>query len=536
MKTQRIASIWLPRLPIERWIKASGASDEDRVALVVEAAHGQLVHVSTAAAGVRRGTRLTDARALDPGLAAVAADVAGDAELLGRLARWASRWSPLVEIDGEDGLRMDVSGVAHLFGGEDGLVADIEARFAGLGLSIRVAIAGTAGAAWALARFPSPAREEGQDVLAPLPVAALRLAPAVVHTLNRLGLKTIGALAGVPRRSLARRFREAYKVLDALDRALGRTPEPLTATPFEPPPRGLLRLKEPVVHPEAAAQALALLVPGLVEQLAARTLGARRLHLAGYRVDGSIAEAGVATAIPSRDPAHLLRLLADKAAALDPGFGFDGFALEASWTEALGAAQDSLVEEPSGEADVARLVDRLSVKLGPDKVRRPVAVESYLPERASGWGDALTSLRAERSNPDKEMVTRSRKEREKISSSRLRDLRVINQDCRAPAGLARTATYPQRLLDRPEAIGVIYATPEGLPRRFVWRRMVHDVARAEGPERIAPEWWRSAKTARLRDYYRVEDREGRRYWIYREGLHGDGRGGDPVWYLHGLFG
>ena len=149
----------MPRLPIERWLKASGASDDDRIALVVEAAHGQLVHAATAAAGVRRGTRLTDARALDPGLAAVAADVAGDAELLGRLARWASRWSPLVEIDGEDGLRMDVSGVAHLFGGEAGLVRDIEARFAGLGLTCRVALAATTGAAWGLARFPSPLGE-----------------------------------------------------------------------------------------------------------------------------------------------------------------------------------------------------------------------------------------------------------------------------------------------------------------------------------------------------------------------------------------
>ncbi len=153
MKGQRIASIWLPRLAIERWIKANSASDEDRVVLVVEAAHGQLVHAATHAAGVQRGTRLTDARALDPGLSAIAADVAGDATLLGRLARWASRWSPLVEADGEDGLRMDVCGVAHLFGGEAGLVRDVEARFEAMALTCRVAVAATAGAAWGLARF-----------------------------------------------------------------------------------------------------------------------------------------------------------------------------------------------------------------------------------------------------------------------------------------------------------------------------------------------------------------------------------------------
>ena len=223
--------MWLPRLPIERWQRASGAPDDAdetlRVSLVVEAAHGQLVHAATAAAGVRRGTRLTDARALDPGLQAVAADVAGDAALLARLARWASRWSPLVEIDGDDGLRLDVTGVAHLFGGEAGLVRDIEARFEAMGLTCRVAVAPTSGAAWGLARYPSPdpllhGERELSDLLAPLPVAALRLPPGPTRTLELLGLKTIGQLAGVPRRSLARRFREADTPLDALDRMLGR--------------------------------------------------------------------------------------------------------------------------------------------------------------------------------------------------------------------------------------------------------------------------------------------------------------------------
>ena len=496
----------MPRLAIERWLKARGASDEDRVALVVDAAHGQLVHAATSAAGVRHGTRLTDARALDPGLQAVAADVAGDAELLGRLARWASRWSPLVEVDGEDGLRLDAGGVAHLFGGEAGLVRDIETRFAALGLTCRAALAETAGAAWGLARFGGSALPDRPlaERIAPLPVAALRLGPGPTRTLELLGLKTIGQLAGVPRRSLARRFRETDNPLDALDRMLGRRPEPLTAAPFEPPPRCVIRLAEPVADPSAAAQALDLLVPGLVEQLAARRLGARRLLLCGYRVDGAVESAGAATALPTRDPRHLQRLLADKTSTLDPGFGFDAFLLEANWCEPLGAAQDSLVDEPPGQRQVAELVDRLTVKLGADRVLRPMARGSHIPERAIGWvrlEEDLPSLRGaeRRGNP-------------------VAPLR------------------PQRLLDRPEAIGVIYATPEGLPRRFTWRRGVHDIARVEGPERIAPEWWRERATARLRDYYRVEDASGRRFWIYREGLAGDGRGGPPEWYLHGLFG
>jgi protein ImuB len=228
-----------------------------------------------------------------------------------------------------------------------------------------------------------------------------------------------------------------------------------------------------------------------------------------------MAAAAAATALPSREAKHLRRLLIDRTDELDPGFGFDAFLLEASWCEPLGAAQDSLVDEPRGERQVAELVDRLSVRLGADRVRRPVARGSHLPERASGWvgvEDLVPSLRAQRSNPAAQL------------------------DCRVASLLAMTGRRPQRLLDSPEAIGVIYATPEGLPRRFTWRRGVHDIARVEGPERIAPEWWRERAGARLRDYYRVEDAAGRRFWIYREGVIGDGRGGVPAWFLHGLFG
>jgi protein ImuB len=500
---KRVCSIWLPNLAIERWAKSSDLPPDAPVVLTVEGTHGLIIHAVTREAakrGARPGARLTDARALDPALVAMPADPAGDAALVARLAKWAGRWSPLVEVDG-DGLRLDVSGVAHLFGGEAALVTDMQARFTALGFMARIAVAPTAAAAWALVRYKG-------DIPA-LPVAALRLEPDTVRTLERLGLKTIGALIDMPRLALARRFRGAEDVVEALDRMLGRKDEPLTAAPSDPPPRASLRLEEPATHPEAASQALERLIPRLVRQLERRHLGARRLALTGFRVDGSIAQASVATAIASREPKHLARLLSDKAASLDPGFGFDAFALQADWSESLGAAQESLVEEPSSERELARLVDCLTVKLGPGAVRRPRSYESYLPERASGWVAAVSSLRAKRSNPA--------------------------LDCRAPLGLAMTSR-PPRLLDRPEAIDVIYATPEGVPRRFIWRRAVHDIARVEGPERIAPEWWRSPSSARLRDYYRVEDGAGRRYWIYREGLIGDGRGGAPNWYLHGLFG
>ena len=520
----------MPKLSIERWSRCA-ESPEKPVVLIVEAAHGQLIHAATAAAlerGARVGGRLTDARALDPALAAEPADLAGDAALLRKLARWAGRWSPLVEVDEPDGLTLDVSGIAHLFGGEQGLIADMEGRFASLGLTARVAVASTAGAAWALAHGGGAAicpKGKEAEALAPLAVAALRLEPRAVQILNRLGLKTIGALARVPRKALQRRFRDADGPLDALDRALGRKPEPLIAASAEPPPRAVVRLAEPATHAEAAAQALERLVPMLARELEQRRLGARRLHLSGYRVDGSVAGTTVATTIPSREPAHLKRLLADKAAALDPEFGFDGFALTASWCEPLGAAQQSLVGEPDGEAEVAKLVDRLSVKLGPQRVRRPVTVESHVPERASGWVSAVASAPLEGSGSSG--GARSRAPQRALS-------RLLRH--RPPSPSLGREGRPERLLDRPEAIAVVYATPEGLPRRFVWRRAVHDIARVQGPERIAPEWWRERATARLRDYYRVEDDEGRRYWIFREGLAGDGRGGAPAWYLHGLFG
>jgi protein ImuB len=503
MMDKRIASIRLPALAIERWAKDSDCPPDAPIVLSVEGTHGPIIHAVTRAAaerGARRGARLTDARAIDPELIAEPADPAGDAALVRRLAIWAGRWSPLVEIDG-DGLRLDVSGVAHLFGGERGLVRDVERSFARMGLTVRTAIAPTAAAAWALARHAPElcADNEIEAKLAPLPVAALRLDPDTVRTLERLGLKTIGALAELPRLALARRFRGAADVVDALDRALGRKPEPLTAAPADPPPRVLLKPEEPATHPEAATQALERLIPGLVDQLERRRLGARRLSLTGYRVDGSTGVASVATAIPSREPRHLQRLLADKAAMLDPEFGFDAFALTAGWTEDLGAAQESLVEEPSGERELARLVDRLTVKLGSRSVRRPEARESHLPERASGWVAAVVGAPTETS-------------------------------------LASDSQRPQRLFDRPEAIEVLYATPEGMPRRFIWRRAAHEIARVEGPERIAPEWWRRPSSERLRDYYRVEDVTGRRYWIYREGVVGDGRGGLPTWFIHGLFG
>ena len=378
---------------------------------------------------------------------------------------------------------------------------------------------------------PSPRRGEGLVcLLAPLPVAALRLSPEANRTLVRLGLKTIGDLAGVPRTALARRFGKEDHPLDALDRALGRKPEPLTALPEDLAPRALLPFKEPVTHPEAGAQALGILVERLAAELQARQLGARELRLVGYRIDGSLAEVGVATSIPTRAPDHLLRLLtgALERTGLDPGFGIDAIALEVRWWERLASAQGGLAGEEQGHAAVAALIDRLSVKLGAEKVRRPVAVDSHVPERAAGWEVGIASSPSPRPREGGSRASAEGRGGVGIASAP------------TPSHDVRVDPLPQgervsKLLDRPEEIAVIYATPEGLPRRFVWRRKVHDIARAQGPQRIAPEWWRLRSTARLRDYYKVEDSTGVRFWIFREGVVGDGRGGAPLWFVQGLY-
>jgi protein ImuB len=203
-------------------------------------------------------------------------------------------------------------------------------------------------------------------------------------------------------------------------------------------------------------------------------------------------------AAPSRDPAHIASLFARKLDDVDAGFGIELMRLRASWTEGLALAQGDF--EAAAEVhgtSLAACIDRLSARLGQAAVRRPVPRASHIPERAQAWKPPL--------------------EFEKASQEAF-----------------EFHARPLKLLDRPEAIAVLYASPDGLPRRFRWRGEVHEVARVEGPERIAPEWWRERSTARLRDYYRIEDGEGRRYWIYREGIAGDGRGGAPGWYLQGL--
>lgn len=523
-------AIWLPRLAIDRWRRllssADGApvregegADADPVALIADTAHGPRIAAANRAAlaqGVRTGTMLADARALCPQLATHPADPAGDLASLEKLVLWAQRWGPWSAIDPPDGVIVDVTGAAHLFGGERRLMADADALFARRGLAARMAIAPTAGAAWALAHFGAhfgaqqPILTPDDDIadrLADLPMAALRLDDDVLLVLRRLGLKRLGDLTGVGRDALARRFRNrshpSANPLLRHDQLLGRVPEPLLPIVAAPAPMVQHRLLEPIRHLPLLEVVLADLSAALVRELEGRGSGARRLDLACWRVDGEVVRRRLELAAPCRDAAHICRLFAEKLQGIEAGFGFETVRLTASWAEPLPAAQAALDGgEGEGEGEsgtgLAACIDRLVTRLGGDAVRRPVLHASHLPERAERLQAPLDPISAVQ-----EVLACHRR--------------------------------PLKLLERAETIEVLYATPDGLPRRFRWRGALHEVARAEGPERIAPEWWREKGTARLRDYYRIEDAGGRRYWIYRAGLAGDGRGGLPQWFLHGLF-
>ena len=506
---RRITAIHLPRLAIERYLRWRARQndplpDDLPFALATEGPHGPVVHATTRAAeaeGVTRGARVVDMRALCPGLKVEFADEAGDTMALQRLMLWARRWCPWTAVDGPDGLVMDTTGSDHLWGGEAGMLRAIETDLSRLGLSADLATAPTHGAAWALARFGGVRAICPEEALrrqtAGLPVRALRLDAETLLLLTRLGLKTIGDLAAVPRISLARRFsREApaRNPLIRLDQLLGRLPEPVAAP--DDPPRFLAqaRLVEPVEDPVPHLPGLA---EALCRELAAAGYGARRVTLTLFRTDGEVATASVTLARAARDPAHLVRLFDGRLDRLDPGFGFDLLTLGADLAEDLAAIQTRLDGRAEDGAALARLVDRLTARLGPGAVRRPVLTESHLPERRETWRPALSP-----GGPP-------------------------------PAPLPRPR--PPRLFDTPEEVRVVYAVPHGPPAQFVWRRLTHRVTRFAGPERIAPEWWRDAPGTRLRDYYRVETHRGLRVWLYREGHLEDGRGGEPRWLVHGVF-
>jgi protein ImuB len=545
----RIVSVWLPRWPILRFFASQTKQANDKnlsqhpkpvaperpFVLAVAAAGGPRIaalNEAAAALGLTVGEPLADARAKAGVLQVRTIDPGADDAALRRLALWATRYTPTAsplckgfwgEDNGADGFFLDVEGAAHLFGGEESLLADLAGRLEkNFGLPARLAVADTAGAAWALSRFHAarlkvlPSGEEAA-ALAPLSIDGLRLTPATRATLRRLGFKTIGSLLDKPRAPFAARF--PAELLRRIDQALGRIDEPLVPIVAPPVYHSLHYLLEPIFSQEAIVARASRLMQTLTHVLARDDVGARSLRLSLYNVDGAVETIDIGLTLPTRSVAHVARLIALKLEALaatqDAGFGFEAVGLAVTLAEPMPARQTEFTSpshpspasgggsgwgQGNGTERCAALIDALRQRLGPASVRRFAPVASHIPERA----EVLSPV-----------------------------------DSAASAWPEPEQTRPLLLLPHAEpAEDVTALVPEGPPRRFRWRGVTYDVTGAQGPERIGAEWWRqrmqSGAVLPTRDYYLVEDAEGHRFWLYREGLYGR-ETTDPHWFVHGLF-
>ena len=473
---------------------------------------------------------LADALSFLPRLATALAKPAEDAAALRQLAEWCGRYSPWTAPDGADGVRIEITGSAHLWGGERALAADLAARLDRRGVASRIVIADTLGAAWAMARFAEASASvvilaSGQlrAALASLPVEALRLDPITAQGLRRVGLKRAGDLYAMPRDALARRFGETVARL--LDQALDEMPEPLSPLGEVPSRRVRLSFAEPITGAADLMLATERLTADLVPRLAREGTGARRLDLGFYRVDGRVERIRIGTAHPSRDPRHLAGLFRERLDTIDPGLGVEDMILAAHAVEPLPAEQIGLPGHTAGNetGGIAPLLDRLGNRLGLAAISQLEPRESHIPERASvrvAIGEALVSS-----------VTPAKAgaQGQLAPGPGSLDPRLRGDDGILPP-------RPIRLFEPPEPVEAFWLLPDDPPFRFIWRRRRHRVMHADGPERIAEEWWRpegSGAVDAIRDYYRVEDEEGRRFWLFRAGLYG----GDhkPRWLVHGVF-
>jgi protein ImuB len=466
------------------------------------------VSVGAAELGLASGMTLADARARVPNLLSLTHDPAADRHFLRGLAGGCHAFSPRVAVDAPDGLTLDIAGVEHLFGGEAAMIAAVEAHFDALALSTQIAVANTADGAAALAKFGGGSGADEHAALRALPVEALGLDADATISLRRAGLKRIGDIATRPSATIAARF--GMGAVASLERLLGHQSAPIDTIPHTAPMLFERRFAEPVGHSAAIATAMLTLLEAAAEALRERGLGGRKYGLTLYRSDGAKHRLAIATGAPTRDPARVMRLFEERVAALadplDPGFGYDSMTLRVTAAEALPDAQAALDGSERAETALADLIDRLATRLGDGAIRRLIPRDSHLPEQAQL---ALPVVEA----------------------------RAPVRWPTPPSG--EPPLRPLFLFDPPQSVEVVAEVPDGPPHRFRWRRKLHEVRLYEGPERIAPEWWRhkggeiSGKGALTRDYYRVEDARGRRYWLFRHGLYEEKSG--PKWYVHGMF-
>lgn len=527
----RYLSLWLPDLTIESIRR--GAPDPQAATAVWAAQSGgrRIVAVNAAARrlGLAPGPTLAAARAMHPSLALAEADPLAQTQCLAAILAWSRRFTPLAALDPPNGLMLDVSGVAHLFGGEAALGREIEDRLAQQGFLGRTALAGSPELAFALARFaPNALAPEDLDakalvrLVSSLPLAALRLPPEKIAGLAQAGLRRIGDILHRPRAPLAARWGEnLFRPMDAM---LGRAKSAISPV-FEAPAYLVeRRFAEGIARREDVEATILALAHDLAQMLERHGEGLRRIEASLFRVDGVVKRIEAGASRPLRDPRIIGRLFRERIESLgedglDTGYGFDLVRLAALDVEPMELVQTGLPMSKAGfgeagESDffhklatdesLADLIDRLGARLGWRRVLRLSPHDSFIPEFA-------------------------------VMATPFARLDRAPVWPRPPASPAKSLpTRPIRLLEKPERVEAIAAVPDGPPLRFRWRRLMHEVAAVEGPERIAPEWWKN-EDALTRDYFRIEDTSGRRFWLYRQGLYGS-EAAQPRWFLHGLFG
>jgi protein ImuB len=537
VKRRRILSLWLPRLPTDRirrkCSRSSAAPASDHAlndacihdafddACIVVAKQNNALQISAlndaaAGLGLEIGLPLANARAVRPDIKVFDADEAADSEALTHIADWCDRFTPLVALDLPHGLLLDITGCAHLFGGEAKMMHMVCGALQRQGFVVAAAIAGTPVCARTLTRcIPGRivAAGEEADAVKSLPVFALGADDAITRGLRRAGLKTIGDVASRARPEITARFGAAFTSL--LEQALGQAEAPIN--PRKPLPEYIVekRFAEPVATDAVIAATLAGLARTLVAAMERQGKGARRLEVSFFRTDGAVRAVAVDTGQPVTKGDVIDRLFRERLDAiadpLDPGFGFDLIRLSASRTEIVVQQQRDLDANVHDNDELAALIDRIAARIGGSRVMVQLPQDTHIPERAVLAVPAQHHL-------------------------------VLSAHAEWPARAeGEPPLRPLRLFERPEQIQVIAQVPDGPPARFVWRRASHAVIRAEGPERIAMEWWRAQGATLTRDYFRVEDEVGLRFWVYRDGLYDreivqeEGRVVQPNWFMHGLF-
>ncbi len=467
--------------------------------------------------GLEIGLPLANARAVCPQIRVFDADQAADVRLLNDIADWCDRFTPLVALDLPHGLFLDITGCAHLFGGEAALMQMLCGTLDRQGFAVSAAIATTSVCARTLrnhlhGRIVGTGDEA--EAVQTLPVGALGADPSITRGLRRAGLNTIGDVAARGRHEIAARFGAAFTTL--LAQALGADDAPIS--PRKPLPDYIVekRFAEPVATESVIAATLSRLAQMLVAAMDKQGKGARRLEASFFRTDGTLRAIVVDTGQPATRGEVIDRLFRERLEALndplDPGFGFDLVRLSASRTEIVVPQQHDLDANVHDRDELVDLIDRIAARIGGRRVIVHLPLDSHIPERAALAAPAQHNLAA---------ATRANWPARTTGEPPLR---------------------PLRLFERPEPIRVPFATvPDGPPHHFTWRRVTHAVVRVEGPERIAMEWWKQDGEVMTRDYFRVEDETGLRFWIYRDGLYGselvnqDGKPAAANWFVHGLF-